>query len=426
MNRNESLKSNKLGAYFPHFFYFSYDSDKPLIKIMNSTDEFIILHEFIHFLQDISTLYGSMNFCNIYNTLRYAVNQIYACNSNTVKLPIDISQNNYIKKSIIASKITLGDTADMQYRDRKFYLKKENCKIDDVISFDFYYFEVENNRYRIGARDVLENMAFIIEREIYGNKKNLPYFPYNTIEFLIKIIYPELYNNKVIISGLCELSLLSSNPGTFIIDSLLIIKEKRIQVITLDDLLNLFSNNLAFKTTQGDIITDYNTLIKYALNNTLDFAIEPFRSSDLAEVKKWITIVINKALAYRINDPFFITKGLFDKNPRLFYLDKLVKDIGCPTIMNNKSEPYTLNHAHNTSQVIFFNAIKEIMKIILFGINTCGLIVGCKEEVKYNPNAHKVTNDCYNKPWNKVKDKRLCPVAILWKLWRLDKKKYNL
>ncbi len=422
----EILYNNVLGSYFPHFFYLKYQSAKNLSQVMNSNEEYIILHEFIHFLQDVSTPYGSMNFCNLYNSLRYAANKIYSDQNAIINLPIDFSNNIYWKKTLKARKITFGNTSELNKISGKAQIKQNEIKIDEQIKVKYYYIEKANKEFIIGARDVLENMAYIIHRTIYSHCSKPPFFPYNTIEYIVKNILPEIYENKIMISALCELSLISSNPATFLIDSLKRIKTKNIKLENIDDLLTLLNDGLSLITATGETFSNYSQFLQYSKKNLLEYIIEPFRSNNLLEARQWIEITINQAYKLKLEDPFFITRGLLSNNPVNYYFVKLVKEIGCPTIMNLELIPYTIDHLHNTSQTIFFNAIKEVIRFLFFGKSSCGLIKGCEEEIKTNPKSYKITDNCLFSPWNKTKEEKYCPVAILWHLWKLSEKEYSV
>ncbi|UKI53764.1 MAG: hypothetical protein L6V86_01500 [Treponema sp.] len=53
------------GCYFPSFFTIHLDTDLPPEQYLKENFDSTIVHEYIHFLQDISTTYGLANLSNV-------------------------------------------------------------------------------------------------------------------------------------------------------------------------------------------------------------------------------------------------------------------------------------------------------------------------------------------------------------------------
>lgn len=60
----------------------------------NDYQKSTFVHEYMHYLQDISTLYGLLNFNNVIGTIQGCMNAIANSKENEITLPIDL---NYIE-----------------------------------------------------------------------------------------------------------------------------------------------------------------------------------------------------------------------------------------------------------------------------------------------------------------------------------------
>ncbi len=71
-------KETLLGSYNPAFYYIYLDTDDSLDDLLNLTEEEFttFIHEYIHFLQDILTIYGLRNILQVTDTIKSLILQI--------------------------------------------------------------------------------------------------------------------------------------------------------------------------------------------------------------------------------------------------------------------------------------------------------------------------------------------------------------
>jgi hypothetical protein len=425
MNVNEFDYSSRLGAYTPSIFLIKIDSNDSIEYTLESDNQCIILHEYIHYLQDISTVYGNLNFANYYNRLKYGVNQIYRTADDPVMLPIPLSDNPYIEGVVQSFPYIFGNTFELNGLKGDALLRNTFVKIENV-TIPYYYFETTKGNYIIGSKDIKESMAFAIQKSIYGDTVDPPFFPYKTVEYLIGIITPEIQISPIIISGLCELSLNSSNPANMLINSLRRIADNNLKIETIDDLCSIFIDDVTYVDHEGNKIESVESLYNYTFNTAKNYAMEIFNVPEFSKLINWITVSFDNAKKHRKNDPLFISRGLTKQNPVDYFFHEILLELGCPTLINNHYIPETIDHPHNTNQVVYFSVVKELMNILFNGEKTCELYSGCLSECQNIDNVYQPNENCYEGPWRKSKENNLCPLAKLFHMWAISDRTYQI
>lgn len=91
----EELNSS-LGVYSPTFFkmYVDTSSDLKDISNLSDNDSAAYLHEYIHFLQDISTSFGFMNIASVVDYIRYVNDTVINDGRTQFKVPVFPIANN--------------------------------------------------------------------------------------------------------------------------------------------------------------------------------------------------------------------------------------------------------------------------------------------------------------------------------------------
>ena len=120
MNR---VLNKKLGFYMPSFFRLHIATTNPIESIQNFSDyDFsIFLHEYIHFIQDITTFYGLNNTHTTVEYLRYANNHVVQTLKSDFKVPIEpdpYNKDNVFLNSFLI-KLTFGDILNTNIKEIK-------------------------------------------------------------------------------------------------------------------------------------------------------------------------------------------------------------------------------------------------------------------------------------------------------------------
>src|SRR5664280_2340035 len=90
MNRYQSFLR---GYYSPSFFKMGISVFERLdnVELLPDGPKSTFFHEYIHFLQDVSTTYGLMNACIVVTKMKFGNNHILRMSGNTFKVPIEFS-----------------------------------------------------------------------------------------------------------------------------------------------------------------------------------------------------------------------------------------------------------------------------------------------------------------------------------------------
>jgi hypothetical protein len=156
------------------------------------------LHEYIHYLQDITTISGYSSIGAVCDRMRYVVSS----KNKKLVIPIkyEIIERYFIKQNALNQRSHIGDgrlqinDVDVPFPSQyDLYLKNievwigRQKPIEDHLSLvvDFIY---NGNKflYNIGEYAISESMAYLIENFIYPNAlPSPPDFPYKVVEKII-------------------------------------------------------------------------------------------------------------------------------------------------------------------------------------------------------------------------------------------------
>ena len=168
-----------IGLYSPTFLKMHIDCFEPLDSFENLSPRSAaaFLHEYVHFLQDITTTHGLRNIITIVDFMK-SVNMVQRESSErTMPIPFKLPEN----KSLGAhyngpiQRLHAGTTKPFS----KGFVKEVTTRIEKrsvgykIVDIEIVELEVGNhqaNKYCFGSHAVLESMAYLIERQIYPNE----------------------------------------------------------------------------------------------------------------------------------------------------------------------------------------------------------------------------------------------------------------
>ncbi len=342
------------GLYRPSFFQMEINHEHPLNDIAKLPDHILetYLHEYVHFLQDISTTFGLTNACYVVEYMKFAAQEIRQSYGDTfpIPLPLKPSVQNKVYENTQLMQIYAGTSrmpVDNLIIEEIKNIKRTQVNIP-ISSTDFklvpqiivYYID-SNRQHRdffFGATCIIENMAFLIERLCFKKDKFLSDIPYHAAEMIAYYQYEEFAKNPLNMLALCDVSLFSFNPGDLFVCALKEMKEKNWLPKTPLDIYAFCKEffKLNYETARN-IFELYEIQQKEAIKELGDyFTIDEFKDN-----KKWVELIIQKAAEFRQKQPSFIIDLAVNGNPRqnnIFAI--LIKEIGVPQITNAVGESY--------------------------------------------------------------------------------------
>lgn len=396
------LYAESCGLYEPAFFRIDIceNFDFNCWNCNTNHQKAILLHEYIHYLQDISTGYGCRNFVSIAKVLQAYIYKA-SIQGDIIKIPINISDIEGAELDSLLGEIYQGDSEFL-----------ENCCIDRIEIRNNEFLEemdqvfAENSpevlliskgkEYRFGGMCVMESMAHLIESSIYPSEKMTNCFPYNSCEMVCRYIYPELLKNPQWIIALCDASLRSVQPGLTFYDILKRMKEDQIQLLTCEDIYK-YADSFPKKWNYEE---QYKETLKM-----IDYLYNPL-ATNTKNLNKWLKQKFLLAYQMRkdVNTRNFISKIVsYESRQRAEeYFLNLICFYGMPLI-TNKTDIYASNNVQeDIGQALLFGPLA--LRKIFSGIsqnNECEMYKYCK--------AQNMTKDtCKTAPWKSASDDKLC------------------
>ncbi len=446
------------GHYIPSFFTMDIDTDETIKDINTLTNNTFstLVHEYIHFLQDLTTIYGLGNIFRTIQFIQHAVNQIYQ-SQGEFEVPVKVN-----------SSILNGDyVAFGQYLDRVIFGEQKkytpvvitnvkNVKVPvtemcgqtniDKIVLDLIVGEKgkeTSGKYEFGACCILESMAYILEKRIGGQTIELYDMPYNSATKVAEFIYPEFAKDELRVLALCDISLNISNPAKIFVYLLNEWKNSGFLPNDAREIYDVFYSQKYQVTTQdkGNVssaVVDFICQFEHTAEIARKSLRQLFRPKDptaddiitrtMNLQNEWIEAVIDSAIKWRKQYRYFIldiAEGGGQKTNTKF--KDIFNEFGLPFCTNNKHEGCFYHPIVKDPKLVpnLFLGAGQIYKLLSSKKTACDLLEHCfwsKDVVKSNVNPN---TNCYS-PWLRCNDKELCPYALIWKHWNLTNYKPNI
>jgi hypothetical protein len=425
-----------LGFYRPSFFKMQVNHTDNLEKMNLLADipSAIYLHEYIHFLQDITTTYGFINISTVVDFIKYANEFAREGISRTFSVPItprpspnnEVSFNLKLKKEYVGSgdDVTSATIIKVTKLPKTITLKNGNVSLENII---IDYNDEKGNLcyHHFGSHCIVESMAYMIENAIYPNLLTpTPDFPYKAAHKVIESEYKAFLHNPLNALALCDASLGSFNPGEFFFSMLTKMKTENYLPSTPEDVYSYCSSNVNFNYNGA---TTLNQLLLSMSNIASSQLCDYFTTQIFGDNKIWINYIISTGVDIRLRNPYFILDivrgGKIQTNVPFI---KLYKQIGTPMVSNLNDEGtfYSpLQVTHNLKPEYLW-AISQIyglyLKSMINNPKKCELKLWCKESCISQNIPDFTDSNCYNSPWLRVTNANLCPFSTMWKTWGME------
>lgn len=443
MREEDFLQRLGENYYTPAFFRMKVGSSSSFINLNNvdERDFMLYFHEYVHFLQDVTTTYGLMNISNTSYYIRDAVYNIEHCGQNLFSYPHkiqpkgDFGYSNYRLWQVyrgfpitpMHKKVTL-DKIDIQ----KVPVTGQEL---DVVFIDIT--DVDSGKkispVMLGASIVKESMAYMMEHYVYEpvfKNYGTPYpkadeYPYHICEKVAEYYYQEIATYPVILVALCDLALMNYNPGLMYVQLIhhfhdIGIHEKMSEFKGPNEFVEfLYREGLAFiKGHQYD----FKKMQEYVASEMKEY----FKCEEFEGNNRWVETVLGRSSWLRQQIPqFMIDIMLYGRGhgaqhnlcfARIFTL------LGSPFVFNDNNEatinpPVGFDITHYMPEL--FWAIQQMFWLFQYGKKElpCQLKNHCL--ISQKKGAAIVDERCDNAPWSRCLDAQMCPFAVMWKHWGL-------
>ncbi|NIG35502.1 hypothetical protein F3J42_16605 [Pantoea sp. Ap-959] len=456
--RNSTLEN--VGSYKMDGFHLTINTDNSLENLTPEENQTLV-HEYIHFLQSVSTVYGWYRISNLAVLAQHLVHGIYKKDDGFIRrVPFfnpDGPDGLLIDNVSTLTNMLEGSNGE-ELQSKKinefegFY--SVSAVIDECFSkhpdFDedimelpsgatlsknikvTYMFDptgqgkVNANKIDVmlGAACIYEFMAYAIEKHVSEKNVALPQVPYYVPRDVARFILKCDIDDKVIAS-LCEFSLQSRSPGETFYDLLISLKKQKIDYNVLDPDIMTQCFEADYKVKENDGFKSYSSielLNKYADETLEEYNVLFSSITDNRGVYDVILHINNAVNKHRGDDLFMISRLLYlTPEDAMTNIIEKMNVIGIPPIFNNSGYiGHAISDLKHDKYYLFIPMLSEFVDFTLRGNFGCNLIGTCE---KYSP---EVMNDnCYSNVYLKGKDNLLCGVGQIIKMWKLNDYKFE-
>ena len=393
------------GAYLPAFAIITVNASINFQDFESNDDETkgTFIHEYCHYLQDVSTTYGYINF-------------IYSLQELLIKLGMSEAsiQEKMYNRDFYG--LYYGDT---NIEDETFLINNIEIKENELLIDEYPDESVEcvmityngKKSFCFGNCCVAESMAYLVEKRLYNVKERFEEFPYNICEMICKKEYPEFAQNEIFIMALCELSLLELSSGVFFIKALRLMKEKNFipqNVVKMEKFLDSHFK-LGFRGNRNNLQEILSVLY-------------PGKDEEFSKVKKWILSRYELGCKYREkHSKMFISLilSIADRQDRYEMWNTIMKAFGAPNILDNRGYVFDGGSLNGESIDLTYMLGPWAIESILgpdgkYNDKPCPLREVCKFTEEY------YCSFCEEKLIEKLKEDGDCFLGIFWRLYNME------
>lgn len=395
-------------------------------KNMTAKDYSVFAHEYMHYLQDISTTYGAFCAYSLSEYIKSVAKAIRLSTDGRIEVPYtpEPGDDNVFANVYIRS-YTYGDYNEIDEVKDIIEIHTINETIDskDLDSIPLIELVVLDGHGRkqtlfLGACAVMESLAFMMENYIAPEKTSAPDFPYKIAERMVKTFHPDFAKDILNIIALCDVSLLSSSPGYTFAHFLLKFKDNDWLPDRPEDVYSIVLTGGYKVSGSKPCYNSYEEEMDKMRKIAID-SLETYFNDSMIRFRKWIEGTYNRGFALRIKQPYFILDiargGDIRQNP---FIRFLIEDLVGTPIMTNSLAEATIKSpiVHFESDFFLFPAVGEIIKLFYYGECNCNLKPIC--EIMRGV----VDDKCNSAPWShEVNIVNMCPYSLLWHNWSFSK-----
>ena len=340
-SRMYNIKMNTLrtinGRYFPSFFTIHADTCIAPEEYLKDGLVETIMHEYIHFIQDVSTVYGLANLSNTFSD----ISNFYNIIEDKIKLPykfpnIKVREINKDLFSIYYSECPYFTLPKLDVNIEINSLPVSKLGLDGFPMLNYYevdFIEGGNKHsFPFGACSLLEGMAKLIEYHLFqvSQNENKWVLPYDFPEIIAKHLYPKLGNNLAYVVALCDVSLMYYHSGEVFVKMLEMMKEENYYPQKIDDLYIFVISHLQIPGT------NFKSFWTCSVSNAIKDIKNIVNVDEYNIAGQWAVNMIDYYYQLRISRFAFLSSIMelspLEARTRLY---SVFKDITSPVIYNN-------------------------------------------------------------------------------------------
>ena len=430
----ERRHANTLGFFEPSMFHIHLAYDVKLDDWKNWPDEvlFTFFHEYIHFLQDLTTTNGLYNIYVLDEALKYYVNYIYSQPKGAFQVPIPVvdAGDNVLNNLKVRAKTSFSDNNLNDTEKSNLVVTGRALINTNVLNIDGQQINLAEvtvptnlgKSITLTAEEITESMACLGQKiayrtELSQGKGRLspPNYPYHTVEQLATHYNSPLMKSDEFLFALCDFALMYQHSAKVLVQFLEIV-EQAPSVTDYRAAIKHFQTNGLNVNGYGKAVS-FEDIGKQAFTSAFNGLNSRFKGIEHANLRNWFTEVMSKAFAIRQKTPFFMTdmvlKGDARTNP---YFEFLMNFLGSPLLSDNSNKTFFYNATKEKLNERRLSRLKAAGNILL---TLDGNFLDCKLYDYCKATGQCVNDNCKTRPWTRAKRFCACPYGFLWMGWKL-------
>ncbi len=423
------------GAYVPSYLLIKINTPDPLtnIKTLEKADRAVFLHEYIHFLQNITGGFGQSHIWSTYDQLRQVISDQQKSGEKKLEIPVvnDVTQR--LRLFIRALQAISGRKYLPEYMDdNTAFIENVSLLLDPAFqelntgsAIRFLNLKIADEKgnktdYLFGDTAVSETMAYLMESKYFGESEEINNFPYRSCQKLGEWMETPLLENKEWLFALCDVALLSPYPGRMFYQIL----------------LEMFRQD--FIPGSAEEIYEYGIRVMYddgwrvwedfenAKNGAIIVLSELFSHQSFKPTLEWFKYILESGYKERIANPTFMLQLYREPDQYEGIWKNIFAQFGTPHLQNLKNEryfnpPLQLNSMKDEIEPLLLLAAQQVSNTLMFRQNEKDTICGLYKCCDRSPNI-EVDERCICEPWERAKDENSCAYAALWTGYGLSEK----
>lgn len=323
------------------------NTDENLECIKNDiSKQVIFVHEYMHFLQDVSTVFGWITLRQKFSYVQHFYNDKkkyqlpYKVNSKEYKFHTNEELNkfydafyekkDYNKKPKIDVQIDIEEIKPVNrllLKSKFKNLKKYNVIISREQMFA---------KWKFGATAIQEQMCHIFENHLKGIKsENTFYLPYDLPKVVAMKLFPIVAEDDILIFSLCDACLMFYHPAETYIHILKKMANCNFSYSNIKQIYDYVKDNCDYE--ENDLIDLNYKELEEQVDIVCNF-------SGIEEERDWLRNIIKKYKEKREINPSFLAELLTrDPQKSLEGFIELISKDNSPIICNTKNEFAMLN-----------------------------------------------------------------------------------
>lgn len=422
------ITGEKTSKYKTNHFHMIVDADVEIPNVEKMNDEAFgtLVHEYIHYIQHISTLFG-IRTCTIFHKISIMY-RAYIHEHDKVELPLRLWENNsHINnfldhfQKISGSKKCNHNVDAVDVNSNEIDCAKKNHTAVKIGCYDFENDKIYENELMFGSTCVIESMAHIVQK-LFVENVNHSAVPYCAVELVLQEIYPEIVEDKKLIISICYSALHWDNPGVGFFEVTKIAKE------------NPEWNGIElYKHIAQDYAVHYNgeLMPRFRL---IQFFLEEFKyylANLLGTSLYYYQYVIDNCLREAGSSKSLLLEVLYneplDDKGKIWSI--LANNYGYPFIEANNIAVLPKKNLNDSLPKLYLeNAVLLGWELLLTrfaefgGEKACCRYPVCQKGIYANPDQCSVTEECMSEPWKKSE---ACPFTQCMRYFKFDGKSFE-